>query len=127
MKQRRMSQREPGVSSFSWPDGAPPETNVELATENAWLEDDFPIGEAYFQGQTVSCTECKFYDCKLSHGSWVFFHGPCLYLWARKFHGLYGVLLQIPNNCNLIEEDHWKGSKADNKGQIDCLGVYRYM
>ena len=56
-----------------------------------------------------------------------FFHGPCLYLWARKFHGLYGVLLQIPNNCNLIEEDHWKGSKADNKGQIDFLGVYRYI
>lgn len=52
-----MSQREPGVSSFSWRDGALPETNGELATENAWLEDDFPIGETYVQGRTVRCTE----------------------------------------------------------------------
>jgi len=49
-----MSQREPGVSSFSWRDGALPETNGELATENAWLEDDFPIGEAYFQRANCS-------------------------------------------------------------------------
>ena len=88
---------------------------IELATANAWLEDDFPIGEAYFQGRTVSCTEGKFYDCKLSHGSCVFFHGPCLYLWVRNFYGLYGVLLQIPNNCNLIEEDHGRVQKPTKK------------
>ena len=32
-----------------------PETNV--APENGWLEDYFPIGEAYFQGRTVSFRE----------------------------------------------------------------------
>ena len=33
----------------------PPETNV--APKNGWLEYNFPIGEAYFQGQTVSFRE----------------------------------------------------------------------
>ena len=32
-----------------------PETNV--APKNGCLEDDFPIGEAYFQGRTVSFRE----------------------------------------------------------------------
>ena len=28
------------------------------ATENQWLEDEFPFGIAYFQGRTVSFSEC---------------------------------------------------------------------
>ena len=32
-----------------------PETNI--APENGWLEYYFPIGEAYFQGRTVSFRE----------------------------------------------------------------------
>ena len=32
-----------------------PETNI--APKNGWLEYCFPIGEAYFQGQTVSFRE----------------------------------------------------------------------
>ncbi len=36
-----------------------PETN-QNAPENGWLEYYFPIGEAYFQGRTVSFREGKF-------------------------------------------------------------------
>ena len=32
-----------------------PETNI--APQNGWLEDEFPFGMAYFQGQTVSFRE----------------------------------------------------------------------
>ena len=35
-----------------------PETNIP--PENGWLEYYFPIGMAYFQGQTVSFRGCKF-------------------------------------------------------------------
>ena len=28
-----------------------------MAPENQWLEDEFPVGKAYFQGQTVSFRE----------------------------------------------------------------------
>ena len=34
-----------------------PETNI--ASKNGWLEYYFPIGEAYFQGRTVSFRECS--------------------------------------------------------------------
>ncbi len=27
----------------------PPETNIDIAPENQWLEDEFPFGMAYFQ------------------------------------------------------------------------------
>ena len=33
-----------------------PETNI-FAPKNGWLEDEFPIGEAYFQGRTVKLRE----------------------------------------------------------------------
>ena len=35
-----------------------PETNIP--PENGWLEYYFPIGMAYFRGQTVSFRGCKF-------------------------------------------------------------------
>ena len=35
--------------------GILPETHIAL--KNGWLEDYFPIGEAYFQGRTVSFRE----------------------------------------------------------------------
>ena len=36
-----------------------PETNID--PENGWLEYYFPIGKAYFQGQTVSFRECTIF------------------------------------------------------------------
>ena len=37
-----------------------PETNI--APKNGWLEYYFPIGEAYFQGQTVSFREGRYFE-----------------------------------------------------------------
>ena len=37
-----------------------PETNID--PENGWLEYYFPIGKAYFQGQTVSFRECTIFS-----------------------------------------------------------------
>ena len=31
---------------------------TDIVPENGWLEDEFPFGMAYFQGQAVSFREC---------------------------------------------------------------------
>ena len=35
---------------------------TNISHENPWLEDEFPFGQAYFQGRTVSFRECSFHD-----------------------------------------------------------------
>ena len=44
----------------------PPKFNI--APEKWWLEDDFPFGKAYLQGQTVKFPRCTTFDncCKIS-------------------------------------------------------------
>ncbi len=58
-----------------------PETNSKFAPENGWLEDEFPIGKAYFQGQTVCFKGCNewiptmmdFGQCIISGFNWCHF------------------------------------------------------
>ena len=40
-----------------------PPWNVQFATGNGWLEDYFPFGMAYFEGQTASFRECNCVEC----------------------------------------------------------------
>ena len=40
-----------------------PETKSKFAPKNAWLEDEFPFGMAYFQGQTSSFREGIYLGC----------------------------------------------------------------
>ncbi len=61
-----LRKKEPNISS--WP--KLPETNI--ATENQWWEDEFPLGKAFFRGY-VSFRECKtrwFFFFKASWKTW---------------------------------------------------------
>ena len=58
---------------------APTLLGTNISPENIWLEEEFPFGQAYFQGRTVSFRECT--SCKCNNP----------YKWPKINWGFTGV------------------------------------
>ena len=96
-----------------------PETNI-FAPENGWLEYYFPIGEAYFQGRTVSFREGNYL---ISH----FYSSIRYFFWIKDFPEQSSVLGGPPDLKSASHVDQRDKSVVKNVALSPPLSLFIFL